>query len=78
MIQDCSRGDMFFADLSPIIGSEQGGDACVVIQNNIGNQHSPTVIVAAITSRIATKTKLPVHVELPYGLGLEKKTLSRS
>lgn len=77
MIQDCSRGDMFFADLSPIIGSEQGGRRpIVVIQNNIGNQHSPTVIVAAITSRIATKTKLPVHVELPCGLGLEKNSIA--
>ncbi|MFO7941779.1 MAG: type II toxin-antitoxin system PemK/MazF family toxin [Bacillota bacterium] len=58
------RGDIFFADLSPVVGSEQGGVRPVlVIQNDVGNKFSPTVIVAAITSRI-TKSQLPIHVEL--------------
>lgn len=58
------RGDVFFADLSPVIGSEQGGVRPVlVIQNDIGNRFSPTVIVAAITAQIQ-KAKLPTHVEL--------------
>jgi mRNA interferase MazF len=58
------RGDVFFADLSPVVGSEQGGVRPVlVIQNNIGNRFSPTVIVAAITAQIQ-KAKLPTHVEI--------------
>jgi mRNA interferase MazF len=58
------RGDIFYGDLSPVIGSEQGGIRPVlVIQNDIGNKYSPTVIVAAITSQI-NKAKLPTHVEL--------------
>ncbi len=58
------RGDVFFADLSPVVGSEQGGVRPVlVIQNDIGNKYSPTVIIAAITSQI-DKAKLPTHVEL--------------
>ena len=58
------RGDMFYADLSPVIGSEQGGIRPVlVIQNNVGNKYSPTVIVSAITSRL-NKNKLPTHIEL--------------
>ena len=58
------RGDMFYADLSPVVGSEQGGIRPVlVIQNNIGNKYSPTVIVSAITSQ-ANKNKLPTHIEL--------------
>ena len=58
------RGDVFFADLSPVVGSEQGGVRPVlVIQNDIGNRFSPTVIVAAITAQIQ-KAKLPTHVEL--------------
>ncbi len=58
------RGDIFFADLSPVVGSEQGGVRPVlVVQNDIGNKYSPTVIVAAITSQI-DKAKLPTHVEL--------------
>lgn len=65
------RGDLFYADLSPVIGSEQGGVRPVlVIQNNIGNKYSPTIIVAAITSQI-NKAKLPTHVEITgqeYGL----------
>lgn len=65
------RGDVFYADLSPVIGSEQGGVRPVlVVQNDIGNKYSPTIIIAAITSQI-NKAKLPTHVEITapeYGL----------
>lgn len=65
------RGDIFYADLSPVIGSEQGGIRPVlIVQNDIGNKYSPTVIAAAITSQI-NKAKLPTHIEinaLEYGL----------
>lgn len=58
------RGDVYYADLRPVIGSEQGGIRPVlIIQNDIGNKHSPTVIVAAITSKM-NKAKLPTHIEL--------------
>ena len=58
------RGDIFYADLRPVIGSEQGGIRPVlIIQNDVGNRHSPTVICAAITSKM-NKAKLPTHVEL--------------
>lgn len=58
------RGDIFYADLSPVVGSEQGGVRPVlIIQNDMGNRHSPTVICAAITSRM-NKAKLPTHVEV--------------
>ncbi len=58
------RGDIFYADLRPVIGSEQGGIRPVlIIQNDMGNRHSPTVICAAITSKM-NKAKLPTHVEL--------------
>lgn len=58
------RGDVFYAELSPVVGSEQGGIRPVlVVQNDIGNQYSPTTIIAAITSQIA-KAKLPTHVEI--------------
>ncbi|SDH05156.1 mRNA interferase MazF [Alteribacillus persepolensis] len=58
------RGDVFFADLSPVVGSEQGGVRPVlIIQNDIGNRFSPTVVVAAITAQIK-KAKLPTHVEI--------------
>ena len=66
-----SRGEVYFADLSPVVGSEQGGVRPVlIIQNDIGNRFSPTVIVAAITAQIQ-KAKLPTHVEIraeKYGL----------
>nr|WP_089281833.1 type II toxin-antitoxin system PemK/MazF family toxin [Anaerovirgula multivorans] len=65
------RGDIYYADLSPVIGSEQGGVRPVlVVQNDIGNRYSPTIIVTAITSQI-NKAKLPTHVEIEaseYGL----------
>ena len=58
------RGEIFYADLSPVIGSEQGGiRPVIIIQNDIGNRYSPTVVVAAITSQI-NKAKLPTHVEI--------------
>jgi len=58
------RGDIYYANLNPVIGSEQGGVRPVlIIQNNIGNKYSPTTIIAAITSKIK-KAKLPTHVEL--------------
>ena len=58
------RGDMFYADLSPVVGSEQGGVRPVlIIQNDTGNKYSPTVIAAAITSQIG-KNKLPTHIEI--------------
>lgn len=61
------RGDIYYADLRPVIGSEQGGVRPVlIIQNDIGNRHSPTVICAAITSRL-NKAKLPTHIELSAG-----------
>ena len=65
------RGDIYYADLSPVIGSEQGGIRPVlVVQNDVGNRYSPTVIVSAITSQI-NKAKLPTHIEIAardYGL----------
>jgi mRNA interferase MazF len=68
---DVKRGYIFYADLSPVVGSEQGGVRPVlIIQNNVGNKFSPTVVVAAITSQI-DKAKLPTHVEVSakaYGL----------
>ena len=58
------RGDIYYADLSPVVGSEQGGiRPVVIVQNDIGNRHSPTVIAAAITSK-TTKAKLPTHIEV--------------
>ena len=58
------RGDIFYADLSPVVGSEQGGIRPVlIIQNDVGNKYSPTVICAAVTSQI-NKAKLPTHIEL--------------
>ena len=61
------RGDIYYADLSPVVGSEQGGIRPVlIIQNDVGNKHSPTVICAAITSKM-NKSKLPTHVEIDAG-----------
>ena len=70
------RGDIFYADLSPVIGSEQGGVRPVlVVQNDVGNRYSPTVIVGAITSRL-TKAKLPTHIEVASGsFGLTKDSV---
>ena len=70
------RGEVYYADLSPVRGSEQGGQRpVVIIQNNIGNHFSPTVIVAAITAKMA-KAKLPTHVEVGSSeLGLLKDSV---
>lgn len=69
------RGDIFYADLRPVIGSEQGGIRPVlVVQNDVGNRHSPTVIVAAITSKMH-KAKLPTHIELSKRYGIEKDSV---
>ena len=68
------RGDLFYADLSPVVGSEQGGvRPIVVVQNDVGNKYSPTVIAAAITSQL-NKSKMPTHIELP----LETEGLSKN
>ncbi|SHH49065.1 mRNA interferase MazF [Asaccharospora irregularis DSM 2635] len=75
---DIKRGDLYYADLSPVVGSEQGGIRPVlIIQNDIGNKYSPTVIIAAITSQI-NKAKLPTHVEISaneYGLNKDSVIL---
>lgn len=73
---EVKRGDIFYADLSPVVGSEQGGTRPVlVIQNDIGNKYSPTVIACAITSQM-TKAKLPTHIELKQGqFGLAKDSV---
>ncbi len=70
------RGDIFYADLSPVIGSEQGGTRPVlIVQNDMGNRHSPTVIAAAITSQM-NKAKLPTHIELTgRNVGLTKDSV---
>ena len=63
-MEQIRRGDIFYADLSPVVGSEQGGIRPVlIVQNDVGNKHSPTVIAAAITSQ-TNKTRLPTHIEL--------------
>ncbi len=71
------RGDIFYADLDPVIGSEQGGNRPVlVLQNNRGNRHSSTTIVAAITSsENKVKSELPTHVSIPDGYGLENNSV---
>jgi len=72
------RGDIYYADLSPVVGSEQGGVRPVlIVQNDTGNRYSPTVIAAAITSQ-TNKAKLPTHIALSapdYGLPLDKRRL---
>lgn len=70
------RGDLFYADLSPVVGSEQGGvRPVVIIQNDIGNKYSPTVIIAAITSQV-NKAKLPTHVKIEASIfGLPKNSV---
>jgi mRNA interferase MazF len=70
------RGDIFYADLSPVVGSEQGGVRPVlIVQNDVGNKFSPTVIAAAITSK-TEKTKLPTHIEVDArGCGLAKDSV---
>ena len=73
---DILRGDIFYADLSPVIGSEQGGiRPILIVQNDVGNKYSPTVIGAAITSQLS-KAKIPTHVEIgTAGSYLEKDSV---
>ena len=73
---EIKRGDIFYADLSPVVGSEQGGVRPVlIIQNNVGNRYSPTIIAGAITSQL-TKARLPTHVEVQGGqFGLSKASV---
>ena len=79
MERKIKRGDIYYADLNPVVGSEQGGTRPVlIISNDTGNKYSPTVIIAAITSRVRTKAKLPTHIELPsneYGLNKDSVIL---
>jgi len=73
---EIKRGELYFANLSPVVGSEQGGTRPVlIVQNDVGNKYSPTVIVAAITSKL-NKAKLPTHIELDASTyGLEKDSV---
>mgnify|MGYP003292823641 CR=1 FL=1 len=78
MKMNIKRGDIYYADLSPVVGSEQGGlRPVLIIQNDVGNKYSPTVIVAAITSKI-NKAKMPTHIEIDaqqYGLSRDSVIL---
>lgn len=69
------RGEIYYADLSPVVGSEQGGlRPVLIVQNDVGNKFSPTVIAAAITSQ-KEKSRLPTHIELEIGCGLAKDSV---
>lgn len=76
MENQIKRGDIYYADLSPVVGSEQGGIRPVlIVQNNVGNRYSPTVIAAAITSQV-NKAKMPTHIELgARSFGLTKDSI---
>ena len=73
---EIKRGELYYADLSPVVGSEQGGVRPVlVVQNDVGNKYSPTVIAAAVTSRL-TKARLPTHIEIAgQSFGLQKDSV---
>ena len=76
MERKIKRGDIYYAELNPVVGSEQGGTRPVlIISNDIGNRHSPTVIIAAITSRVQTKVKLPTHTAVKDFEGLDKDSI---
>ena len=76
MVEKICRGDMFLADLNPVIGSEQGGIRPVlIIQNDKGNYYSPTVIVAAMSGNITGKAKLPTHYKVRAYAGLKEESL---
>ena len=76
MERTIKRGDIYYADLNPVIGSEQGGTRPVLsISNDTGNKYSPTVIIAAITSRVRTKKKLPTHLYLGQIEGLPANSI---
>ena len=69
------RGDIYYADLSPVVGSEQGGlRPVLIVQNDIGNRYSPTVIAAAITSKV-DKARLPTHINIEETCGLQRKSM---
>ena len=69
------RGELYYADLSPVVGSEQGGVRPVlIVQNNIGNKYSPTIIAVAVTSQM-NKAKLPTHIEIDTTSGLPKDSV---
>lgn len=78
MEETIKRGELYYADLSPVVGSEQGGiRPILIVQNNTGNKYSPTIIAAAVTSKL-TKAKLPTHIELSgneYGLSKDSVIL---
>ena len=76
MLNDIHRGEIYYADLSPVVGSEQGGMRPVlIVQNDMGNRHSPTVIAAAITSQ-SDKARLPTHIKVnAVGSGLAKDSV---
>ena len=76
MDRTIKRGDIFYAELNPVVGSEQGGTRPVlIISNDIGNSHRPTVIIAAITGRTQTKAKLPTHTEVKDVEGLDRDSI---
>lgn len=76
MERTIKRGDIYYAELNPVIGSEQGGTRPVlIISNDIGNKHSPTVIIAAITAKIKQKAQLPTHYYLCAENGLEMPSI---
>ena len=71
------RGEIYYADLSPVRGSEQGGIRPVlIIQNDVGNKHSPTTIVACLTTKCTVKHKLPTHIMLDKSCGLPKESMA--
>ena len=73
---EIKRGDIFYADLNPVIGSEQGGvRPVVIIQNNTGNKHSPTVIVAPVTSQISKKRNMPTHCYINIENGIMEPSI---
>lgn len=75
MSMTVKRGELYYADLSPVVGSEQGGVRPVlIVQNDVGNKYSPTIIAAAVTSKLH-KAKLPTHIELPSAFGLAKNSI---
>ncbi len=76
MDRTIKRGDIYYAELNPVVGSEQGGIRPVlIISNDIGNSHSPTVIIAAITGKTQTKAKLPTHTEVKDVEGLGRDSI---
>lgn len=76
MEKNIRRGDIFYAELNPVVGSEQGGTRPVlIISNNTGNRYSPTVIIAPITSRTHTKAKLPTHTKVKDFDKLDKDSI---